>query len=348
MKNGVGFEIPIDIALSPEKRIRVYSLIVEIIGTRNRIADDAKRMCLLLVELKEELEDDFDDVASEVFKIPRGSLYRYLRVGAGARVTSKGMEDPSKLLATTSQRALQLLDGADEDVLNEVRERAMRGELTNERLVRELISAKSKLEERLEEAQDQLSAQGRQLAELGQVKDSQIAQLEKQVNASRLAEYETVNVATQRQDRIESLSREICAYEAEVEKLRAELTQGKVVEKLVEKIPDNFKSMEEAIANRNQELDRINHAIADAKKRLAEAEAERDRQVEELSRSQQANGDVLSLQKDVHGLCERLSTTLVLRHALLTDESKQALMQMAASLAALPPTIRRYCGKESQ
>ena len=344
MKNGVGFELPIDIELSPEKRIRVYSLIVEIIGVRNIAADSIKRMCLLLLELKEELEDRFDDVASEAFEIPRGTLWRYLRVGAGVRVTSRGMEDPSKLLATTSQRALQLLDGADEDVLTEVRERAMRGELTNERLVRELMSAKSQLQERLEEAQ----AESRELAELGRTKDSQIAQLETKVNASRLAEYETVNVATQRQDRIESLSKEICEYEAEVERLRAELTQGKVVEKYVEKIPDNFKSMEEAITNSKQELDRINHAIDEARQRLAEAEAERDRQVEELSRSQQVNGDILCLQKDFNGLCERLSTTLVLRHALLSDESKQALIQMAASLAALPPTIHQYCGKEAK
>ncbi len=80
MKNGVGFELPIDIELSPEKRIRVYSLIVEIIGVRNIAADSIKRMCLLLLKLKEELEDRFDDVASEEFEIPRGTLWRHLRV----------------------------------------------------------------------------------------------------------------------------------------------------------------------------------------------------------------------------------------------------------------------------
>ncbi|MFJ1258391.1 hypothetical protein [Cupriavidus sp. CuC1] len=347
MKNDVRFEIPVELDLSPDKRMRIYSLVREIINTRDRAADELNRMCLLLLELKDEMENhEFTELARVTLQISRGSLYRYLRTGASARTMIKGMEDPRKLLTNTTARALQLLYGADEDVLNEVRERAMRGEATNETLVKDLINAQHNLEERLDDAKEQISSQERQLS----AKDSHIAQLEKQRNESRLAELETSNVATERLSRIETLSRDICEHEAELERLRAEierlrveLEQGHVVEKVVvvEKVPDNFRNMEDAIADRNRELDRVTQQLEATARKLADAEAERVL----LTQTQGVDGDILQLQSDLQGFCEKLSATLLLKHSFFSEQARLTVLQMGSCLLALTTTIQEYCSK---
>ncbi|KJK21083.1 hypothetical protein UB46_29370 [Burkholderiaceae bacterium 16] len=320
--------------------MRIYSLVREIINTRDRAADELNRMCLLLLELKDEMEDhEFTELARVTLQISRGSLYRYLRTGASARTMIKGMEDPRRLLTNTTARALQLLYGADEDVLNEVRERAMRGEATNETLVKDLINARHNLEERLDGAKEQIESYGRQLSE----KDGHIAQLEKQRNESRLAELETSNVATERLSRIETLSRDICEHETELERLRAELEQGHVVEKVVvvEKVPDTFRSMEDAIADRNRELDRVTQQLEATARKLADAEAERVL----LTQTQEIDGDVLQLQSDLQGFCEKLSATLLLKHSFFSEQARLTVLQMGSYLLGLTTTIQQYCSK---
>ncbi|MGT2460252.1 hypothetical protein ACU4GI_47070 (plasmid) [Cupriavidus basilensis] len=339
MHYGVKLELPVEIDLPPDIKTQVLAICVEILSLRNRIGADIVGLCVLFCKLKELISNkQFEAIACGVFDLPRGSAWRYVRQGSGFLTTSKGMEDPGRLRSAATGRALLLLDGADADVLTEVRERAMRGESINERQVKELMEEAAALKNRLGEATEMISVHKDAI----DAKDNQIKQLENQKNASRLAELETSNVATARQARVDALSAQICGYEAEIKRLREDLAAGGAKVGEIASASDT----DAQIANQKEELNAINRQIEEARLKLADAEAERTQKMDEISRTKEANGQVVVLRSEFQVLCEKLSATLLQKSPLLNDESKQAVLQMAENFTALLPTIHQFCRRQ--
>lgn len=338
------FELPVDLDLPPEIRGEVYALCAEIFATKRRLAREVVELGLSLRKLKAVMGDKFEDIALDTLGFARTSLYRYLKVASVYLVASNGMEDPSVLRDATTVTAFQLLDGASEEILCEVRERASRGEPINEALVKDLMSTQARLEQSLAAAQEQIKVQKHEHAEVERELSAKIDHLENEKTASKMAESQTANIAAEAQRRADSLSEDILALEESIRTLQAEIDRVKT-EQTAEHQPARPLTEQEVVAFRSAELDRMNHEIAAATQKLADAEARLKQAEEEMAQAKTANDEVRNLQSDFQTFCGSLSKTLVFKTTLLSAESKQVLAAMTENLSRMLDTIDQYCGR---
>lgn len=355
------FELPVDLDLSDEVRIQVYSLSAEIYATKKRLARDVVAMCISLHQLKGIMGDAFEEYSCQSLGFARGSLWRYLKVGSSCMAATKGMEDPSELINATTMRAFQLLDGASEELLSAVRERALRGEPINEPLVKDLMKTTERLEQDLANAEDdirrkdaeiqakdaEIKAHGQQRADIEREMKGTIEKLESKITAIQWEEMQTANIATERQRLADMLAEDVVRLEAKIRSLQAEAEHAKVVERVVERSPDDHRIAAEAAANRSVELQRINQQISDAKQRLNDTESTLRQMAEDLARARADDETVRNLRSDFQAFFGKLSTTLLLKTSQLSVDSRQALSEMAEALSTVLPTLQQYGSKEA-
>ncbi|MGE8452579.1 MAG: hypothetical protein ACN6OP_18555 [Pseudomonadales bacterium] len=348
------FELPVDLDLSDEVRIQVYSLSAEIYATKKRLARDVVAMCISLHQLKGIMGDAFEEYSCQSLGFARGSLWRYLKVGSSCMAATKGMNDPSELINATTMRAFQLLDGASEELLSAVRERALRGEPINEPLVKDLMKTTERLEQDLANAEDdirrkdaeiqakdaEIEAHGQQRADIEREMKGTIEKLESKITAIQYEEMQTANIATERQRLADMLAEDVVRLEAKIRSLQAEAEHAKVIERVVERSPDDQRIAAD-------ELQRINQQISDAKQRLNDTESTLRQMAEDLARARADDETVRNLRSDFQAFFGKLSTTLLLKTSQLSVDSREALSEMAEALSTVLPTLQRYGNKEA-
>ena len=343
-------ELPLD------QRIWIAARARSILASKDRIVGEIVKMSVECEEILEALTAElgqslggaaFKHYALTTLKITRQTLHRYHRIGRTTRALLAGTDFPIDLQLISQKitnAALTILDGAEDEILLEVRELATQGVKVDEGLARKLLDTKADAERRLGEAQERIDAAQEQI-------DVQIARadaaerkatnLQNEVNSSFRRETQIEKIAVGQREQYEGLVSRFEKLTEENFLLRTQLESKIPIKEIVEVVPEGFLSTEEAIRTQRKVLENINIDIKARQAEAAASEEERVKRLAAIMESESIDGMAVRLSGTAEHLIKDWAAALLISDVTLTKDASDLIQKRVADIELLIARIRK-------
>jgi hypothetical protein len=251
--------------LDSTQQMELYALLAEFRSSMRRVETEYIFMSLKLGQMHTILGDRLFAFVQDKIGMQRYQVNRMLMANKSLTTHLTDAAGRTDMVASSrfTQGALRMFAPIEDgDVIEEVRKLAGQGEKITEKLIERVVqSHQSDTEARAALAEAEAERANKKLAEFAEQHEVATLRLEKQVNASA----EQLRKAAEHRQ----------ALQQEVETLRKQATI--VTEKTVDKIPDGYTSIQEAIDDANKKLEQAQQrerAVAQETERLISEQAQ--------------------------------------------------------------------------
>jgi len=250
--------------LSGQQQMELYAMLTELRSSIRRVQSEFNFIALKLGQMHEILGDGLYAFVQEKIGMQRFQVNRMLLQHKALKTHLSDEAGRIDMVAASrfTQGALRLFAPIeDNEVIEEVRKLADKGEKINEKLIERVIeSHKSDADARVALAETEAERATKKLSEEKEKHETAMLRLQSQVNASS--------------DQLRKMAEHRETLEQELDNLRKQATI--VTEKKVDTIPEGYTSIQEAIDAANKQLahvQQLERTLTDENTRLVEEQA---------------------------------------------------------------------------